>query len=193
MKKILFAAFAAAVALTSCGNRETPAAESVAAEAQTATGGDLASVHVEAVLAQSDLYLSEGKALQEKTEKTQRSWAQREQSLQSEAARLQEKYQKGLITSFDAQNEQKKIEQKIQNYQASAQKEAQTLDEENFVFTNRAQDLLRRAVQEVNAGGKYRMIVDAKALLDADTTLNITSAVLAKVNELYAAEKKSAK
>ena len=61
------------------------------------------------------------------------------------------------------------------------------------MFTNRAQDLLRRAVQEVNAGGKYRMIVDAKALLDADTTLNITSAVLAKVNELYAAEKKSAK
>ena len=188
MKKILFAAFAAAVALTSCGNRETPAAESVAAETQTVAGGDLAYVQVEAVLAQSDLYLSEGKALQEKTEKTQRSWAQREQSLQSEAARLQEKYQKGLITSFDAQNEQK-----IQNYQASAQKEAQTLDEENFVFTNRAQDLLRRAVQEVNAGGKYRMIVDAKALLDADTTLNITSAVLAKVNELYAAEKKSAK
>ena len=186
MKKILFAAFAAAVALTSCGNRET-------AETQTVAGGDLAYVQVEAVLAQSDLYLSEGKALQEKTEKTQRSWAQREQSLQSEAARLQEKYQKGLITSFDAQNEQKKIEQKIQNYQASAQKEAQTLDEENFVFTNRAQDLLRRAVQEVNAGGKYRMIVDAKALLDADTTLNITSAVLAKVNELYAAEKKSAK
>ena len=192
MKKILFAAFAAAVALTSCGNRET-AAESVASGTQAVVGGDLAYVQVEAVLAQSDLYLSEGKALQEKTEKTQRSWAQREQSLQSEAARLQEKYQKGLITSFDAQNEQKKIEQKIQNYQASAQKEAQTLDEENYVFTNRAQDLLRRAVQEVNAGGKYRMIVDAKALLDADTTLNITSAVLAKVNELYAAEKKGAK
>lgn len=192
MKKILFAAFAAAVALTSCGNRETPAAESVAAETQTVAGGDLAYVQVEAVLAQSDLYLSEGKALQEKTEKTQRSWAQREQSLQSEAARLQEKYQKGLITSFDAQNEQKKIEQKIQNYQASAQKEAQTLDEENFVFTNRAQ-ICCAAPYEVNAGGKYRMIVDAKALLDADTTLNITSAVLAKVNELYAAEKKSAK
>ena len=67
MKKILFAAFAAAVALTSCGNRETPAAESVAAETQTVAGGDLAYVQVEAVLAQSDLYLSEGKALQEKT------------------------------------------------------------------------------------------------------------------------------
>ena len=35
MKKILFAAFAAAVALTSCGNRETPAAVSAAAETLT--------------------------------------------------------------------------------------------------------------------------------------------------------------
>ncbi len=193
MKKILFTALAAAVALTSCGTKEAATAETAAAETQAVVNSDFAYVQVEAVLAQCDLYLNEGKALQEKTEKTQRSWAQKEQSLQGEAARLQEKYQKGLITSFDAQNEQKKIEQKIQNYQATAQKEAQTLDEENYVFTNRAQDLLRRAVQDVNAEGKYRMIVDAKALLDADTTLNITSAVLAKVNELYAADKKSAK
>ena len=33
----------------------------------------------------------------------------------------------------------------------------------------------------------------ANALLDADSTLNITPAVLAKVNELYAADKKAAK
>lgn len=188
MKKILFTALAAAVALSSCGNKELPAQE-VAAQMQAVVSSDLAYVQVEAVMAQCDLFLNEGKALQEKTEKTQKAWAQKEQSLQGEAARLQEKYQKGLITSFDAQNEQKKLEQKAQNYQASAQKEAQTLEEENYVFTNRAQDLLRRAVQEVNAGRKYRMIVDAKALLDADTTLNITSVILAKVNELYAADK----
>lgn len=192
MKKILFTALAMAVALASCGNKELPAQE-VAAETQAVVSSDLAYVQVEAVMAQCDLFLNEGKALQEKTEKTQKAWAQKEQSLQSEAARLQEKYQKGLITSFDAQNEQKKIEQKAQNYQVSAQKEAQTLEEENYVFTNRAQDLLRRAVQEVNADRKYRMIVDAKALLDADTTLNITPLILAKVNELYAADKSSSK
>lgn len=190
MKKILFTALAAAAFLASCGQREAATTDGIASVQTQAVGSsDMAYVQVEAVLAQCDLYLNEGKALQEKTEKTQRSWAQKEQSLQGEAARLQEKYQKGLITSFDAQAEQKKIEQKIQNYQAAAQKEAQTLDEENYVFTNRAQDLLRRAVQEVNADGRYRMILDAKALLDADTTLNITSAILSKVNELYAADK----
>ncbi len=37
------------------------------------------------------------------------------------------------------------------------------------------------------------MIVNASALIDADTTLNITPIVLAKVNELYAADQKEAK
>ena len=55
---------------------------------------------------------------------------------------------------------------------------------------NGVQDLIGRAIQAVNAENNYAMIVNASALLQADTTLNITPAVLAKVNELYAAEKK---
>ena len=145
------------------------------------------------MLAQCDLYKSEGVALQEKTEKAQKSWAQREQSLQAEAAQLQEKYQKGLITTRDAQAQQESIQQRVASYQNNAQKEAQTLDEENYVFTNRAQDLLQRAVQEINADKRYKLIINASALIDADTTLNITPAVLKKVNELYAADKKADK
>ena len=144
------------------------------------------------MLAQCDLYQTEGVALQEKTQKAQKSWAQREKNLQAEAAQLQEKYEKGLITSRDAQAQQESIQKKVASYQANAQKEAQTLDEENFVFSNRAQDLLQRAVKEINADGKYKLIINASALIDADTTLNITPAVLAKVNELYAADKKNA-
>ena len=99
---------------------------------------------------------------------------------------MQQKYEKGLITSRDAQAQQESIQKKVASYQSNAQKEAQTLDEENYVFTNRAQDLLHRAVQ-------YKLILNASALIDADTTLNITPAVLAKVNELYAADKKAEK
>ena len=172
--------------------------EQTAQTAQTETtarvgASDIAYVQVEAVLAQCDLFLTEGKALQEKTEKAQKSWAQREQNLQAEVAQLQEKFQKGLITSRDAQAQQESIQKKVASYQSNAQKEAQTLDEENYVFTNRAQDLLHRAVQEINSGKKYKLILNASALIDADTTLNITPAVLAKVNELYAADKKAEK
>lgn len=194
MKKTIFT-LVAAFALTACGTKsaETTAENTDAATSAQACVGDIAYVQVEAVLAQCDLYKTEGAALQEKTEKAQKSWAQREKSLQAEAAQLQEKYQKGLITTNDAQAQQQSIEKRALAYQNSAQKEAQTLDEENFVFTNRAQDLLQRAVQAINAEKKYKMIVNASALIDADTTLNITPAVLAKVNELYAADKKEAK
>lgn len=194
MKKTLFPALAAALVLAACGTKTTEQS-AVAAEtvAQQVVTSDIAYVQVEAVLAQCDLFKTEGVALQEKTEKAQKSWAQREKSLQAEAAQLQEKYEKGLLTSRDAQAQQESIQKKVASYQTTAQKEAQTLDEENYVFTNRAQDLLQRAVQDINADKKYKLIINATALIDADSTLNITPTVLAKVNELYAADKKASK
>ena len=194
MKKTLFPALAAALVLAACGTKTAEqTGDAAEAVAQQVVSSDIAYVQVEAVLAQCDLYKTEGVALQEKTEKAQKSWAQREKGLQAEAAQLQEKYQKGLITSRDAQSQQESIQKRAESYQANAQKEAQTLDEENYVFTNRAQDLLHRAVQEINSGKKYKLIINASALIDADSTLNITPAVLAKVNELYAADKKAVK
>ena len=193
MKKMLFTALVAACAMTACGTKTTETAAAAEEATREIGSSDIAYVQVEAVLAQCDLFLNEGKALQEKTQKAQKSWAQKEQNLQSEAAQLQEKYQKGLITTNDAQAQQQSIEKRVAAYQSSTQKEAQALDEENFVFTNRAQDLLHRAVQDINADKKYKMIVNSTALIDADTTLNITPAVLAKVNELYAADQKAEK
>lgn len=192
MKKIFLFALAAACALTAC-QTGTTTDNQAAAEVATIGGSDIAYVSVEQVLAECELMLGEGQALAEKTQKAQESWAKKEQSLAAEAAQLQEKYEKGLITTRDAQAKQESIQKRVAAYQASAQKEAQTLDEENRVFTNRMQDLVMRAVQEVNAEKQYKMIVNANSLLDADTTLNITPKVLDKVNELYAKEKNEVK
>jgi outer membrane protein len=190
MKKFFFTLLVAALSFASCDNKTaTPAAEGEAAATETVTGGDIAYVRVEYVLAESEIYKTEGVALQEKTQKAQNSWAQKEQNLQYEATQLQEKYQKGLITTADAQKQQESIERKITNYQTSAQKEAESLDEENFVFSNRTQDLILRAIQAINAEKKYKMVVNSTALLDADPALDISDAVLAKVNEFYAADK----
>ena len=193
MKKMLFTALVAACAMTACGTKTTETAAAAEEATREIGSSDIAYVQVEAVLAQCDLFLNEGKALQEKTEKAQKSWAQKEKNLQYEAAQLQEKYQKGLITTADAQATQKSIEQRVAAYQNSAQKEAQTLEEENYVFTNRAQDLLQRAVQAINGDKRYKLIINASALIDADTTLNITPAVLAEVNRLYAEDRKADK
>ena len=187
MKKIFLVAFIAAATMTSCKEAQTEKVDEVATTA-TEVVGDIAFVNTDMVLAESEIFKTEGIALKEKTEKAQQGWARKEQKIQSEAAQLQEKYQKGLITTRDAQAKQEELEKRAADLQTSVQKEAQALEEENFVFTNRMQDLLLRAVQEINADKKYKMVVSSSALLDADMSLDITSAVLAKVNELYAAE-----
>ena len=92
MKKMLFTALVAACAMTACGTKTTETAAAAEEATREIGSSDIAYVQVEAVLAQCDLFLNEGKALQEKTQKAQKSWAQKEQNLQSEAAQLQEKY-----------------------------------------------------------------------------------------------------
>ena len=191
MKKIFLSLMVAAMAFTACEQKAAtePATEGDAAATEAVVEGDLAYVRVEYVLAESEIFKTEGVALQEKTEKAQKSWAQKEKNLQYEATQLQEKYQKGLMTTADFQQKGQALEKRIANFQNNTQKEAQTLEEESFVFNNRMNDLLMRAIKEINADKKYKLVVNATALLDADESLDISADVLAKVNELYVAEK----
>ncbi len=173
--------------LAGCKNAKT--GEAAEAQATDVAANEVAYVQVEAVIAQCDMYTSEGVALQEKIEKAQESLLRKEQRLQNEMVQLQEKYQKGLITTRDAQAKEQELQKKVASYQESAQKEMKTLEEENAVFNNRMNDLMQRAIDEINADGAYKMIINASALLDADESLNITEVVLAKVNEIYKADK----
>lgn len=192
MKRIFIAALAF-LAIVGCkeNKQNTEATEQTATE--VVTEGDLAFVNVDYVLAESDIFQTEGIALRDKTEKTQQKWAKKEQNLQNEINQLAEKYQKGLITTRNAQEKEQELQKRAASMQTAAQKEGKELEEESIVFQNRMNDLLMRAVQEINADKKYKMIVAATALLDADESLNLTEKVLAKVNELYAAEKASSK
>ena len=52
---------------------------------------------------------------------------------------------------------------------------------------NRFQKLTRLALDEINADKRYKMIVNAVSVVDADPTLNISDVVLKKVDELYEA------
>jgi outer membrane protein len=66
-------------------------------------------------------------------------------------------------------------------------KEEQALAEEQAVIMNRFNTLVRKALDEINADKRYKMIVDGMTVIDADPSLNISDLVLAKVDELYEA------
>ena len=191
--KRFFVAALALLAIVGCkeNKQSTKTTEQTATE--VVAGGDLAFVNVDYVFAESEIFKTEGIALRDKTEKAQQKWAKKDQNLQNEMHQLAEKYQKGLITTRNAQEQEQKLQERAVSMQTAAQKEGKELEEENIVFQNRVNDLLMRAIQEINADKKYKMIVAATALLDADESLNLTEKVLAKVNELYQAEKQNTK
>ena len=175
--------------------------------------GDVVYVNLENILNMSKLYAKEGVALQTKVQafqqkaaSAQESWAKKEQNLaneynklQNEAMKLQQDYEKGLITTLNAQKKGEELAQKEQSIQsrlstlqASAQseseqlaKEEQALAEEQVVIMNRFQELTRKAIKEINADGRYKMILDGMSVVDADPSLNISELVLVKVDELY--------
>jgi outer membrane protein len=223
MKKSLLFALAAVAMLSACNNTEkadkpVEATTTESTEVKTVecvASGDVVYIDVDFMLASSKLYAAEGKALEAKMQEvqtraasTQEGWAQKEQSiaaeynkLQNDAVKLQQDYEKGLITTLSAQQkgeELAKKEQSIQtrmsSLQTTAQKEGeqlakdeQALAEEQIVLMNRFQELTRKALEEINADKRYKMILNAASVIDADPSLNISSLVLQKVDELYEA------
>ena len=177
--------------------------------------GDVVYMDLDFMLASSKLYAAEGKALEAKMQEfqtravaAQEGWTKSEQSLaaeynklQNDAVKLQQDYEKGLITTLNAQQkgeELAKKEQSIQTrmntLQSTVQKEGeqlakdeQALAEEQLVIMNRFQELTRKALEEINADKRYKMILNATSVIDADPTLDISSLVLKKVDELYEA------
>lgn len=177
--------------------------------------GDVVFIDLDYIMATSKFYAVEGVALetkaqnfQQKSLTMQENWAKKEQNLaaeysklQAEAAKLEEDYAKGLITTLNAQKKQEEIQAKantiqtkMNNFQATVQTEGvelqmeeQALNEEQLVLMNRFKTLASKAIDEINADRRYKMIINAVSVVDADPALNISDLVLERVNALYEA------
>ena len=224
MKKSLLFALAAVAMLGACNNAEKAQEKNGEATVSDTTevrtvecvaSGDVVYIDLDYMLASSKLYAAEGKALetkmqefQQKANTTQEAWAKKEQNLaaeynklQQEAVKLQQDYEKGLITTLNAQQKgeelakkEQSIQSRMNSFQTTVQKEGeelakqeQALAEEQMVIMNRFQELTRKALNDINADKRYKMILNAASVVDADPTLNISSLVLKKVDELYEA------
>lgn len=222
-KSILFvvalSSLFASCAGTSTNNEDKVATSSDTTEVRTVecvASGDVVFVDLDYIMASSKLYATEGSALEAKVKEfqqrattAQESWAKKEQNLaneynklQSDAMKLQQDYEKGLITTLNAQQKQEDLQKKGESIQtrmnalqSTVQTEGQKLQEEEMALTeeqavlmNRFQQLTRLALDQINADKRYKMIVNAVSVVDADPTLNISDVVLKKVDELYEAE-----
>ncbi len=180
------------------------------------TSGDVVFVDLDYIMASSKFNAKEGVELetkmqnfQQKSLATQEGWKKKEENLaneynklQVEAAKLEEDYAKGLITTLNAQKKQEEIQTKansiqtkMNNFQATVQTEGQdlqveeqNLNEEYVVLMNRFKNLVSKAIDEINADRRYKMIINAVSVVDANPELNISDIVLERVDALYEAE-----
>lgn len=161
--------------------------------------GDIVYVDMAYLSAQCKLSLTEGKDLDTKLEayeaelkRANDAWMAKEQALQAEAAKIQDDYQKTLITSITFQQKGEDLQRRYAEFQNSVQNEAgklaqqeQALAEEQMVLGTRFTTLLKKAVENVNSQGQYKMVVTSDVLIDADESLNISALVLAEMDKLY--------
>lgn len=223
MKKSILFIVALSSLLASCAGTSTNKEEATATSSDTTevrtvecvASGDVVFVDLDYIMASSKLFASEGSALETKVKEfqqraatAQEGWAKKEQNLaneynklQADAIKLQQDYEKGLITTLNAQQKQEDLQKKgesiqtrMNSLQSTVQTEGQKLQEEELalaeeqsVLMNRFQKLTRLALDEINADKRYKMIVNAVSVVDADPTLNISDVVLKKVDELYEA------
>ena len=223
MKKSILFIVALSSLLASCAGTSTNKEEATATSSDTTevrtvecvASGDGVFVDLDYIMASSKLFASEGSALETKVKEfqqraatAQEGWAKKEQNLaneynklQADAIKLQQDYEKGLITTLNAQQKQEDLQKKgesiqtrMNSLQSTVQTEGQKLQEEELalaeeqsVLMNRFQKLTRLALDEINADKRYKMIVNAVSVVDADPTLNISDVVLKKVDEFYEA------
>lgn len=161
--------------------------------------GDIVYLDVAYLSVSSKIYQSEGTAFekkladfQSKAQKTQTTWQNKEQAFANEAQKVQDDYNKSMITSITAQQKMEDIERRVAEYQQKMQREGEALAkeekqlaEEQMVLDTRFAKLVQLAVENVNADGRYKMIVRKDVVVDANEQLNITNLVLAEMDKLY--------
>jgi outer membrane protein len=194
MKKVFVTALAV-FALAACKNTgagtET-GSETSAEGARVETVYDIAYIQMDSLVQNYDRFRDLSAAFETKATKVTGDLEARARALQNEVTSFQDKINKGLMTTRDAQAEQTRIETKGQQFEADRQVQVNELAEEEQVMTNQVFHAINDYVAKFNADLRYKMIVTTSGgnpIIHADPALNITNEVLKGLNEEYAAEK----
>lgn len=148
----------------------------------------VAYVFVDSVLANYDYYKVLTDKLMANKSNLERELASKGETFQKDVAEFQRKVDKKLITSWDAEAQQKQLSERQQvlvNLQGDMQD--RLLQEEQAV-TQELHDSVMTAVNDVNARLGYNIILSntfGGGLLYAESYMNITPQVLDRLNESY--------
>jgi len=171
-----------------CNKTGTVAADGKSAEAR----GGIVFVELDSVIANFDMAKDKSTELEEKTRNSEAELTAKSQSFDRDVRDYQNKAQKGLITRATAAEMEQTLAQQQQTLLALRDQMAYNLNEEGVVAQRQVLEYINMYLAEFNAEHGYQYILARQfpgPILFSDSTLDISAAVIAGLNEKYNAEK----
>ncbi|MEN6619906.1 MAG: OmpH family outer membrane protein [Rikenellaceae bacterium] len=158
-----------------------------------ASSGSIVYIQIDSLVNQYDMFNDLKSELESKAQIIQDDLNKKGRAFERDVNDFKEKAQKGLITRAQGEAQQQQLgirEQELQNL--SQQKQMEMAEEQQVLF-RKVMDALDKYLVKYNKEKKYSLILNtssaSKTILQGDSTLNITKAIVNGLNEEYVAKK----
>ena len=189
MKKYMFLAAAAIVALASCNNASPKMDEQPATANDNATGGvKIAYVEVDSLMTQYEFCKEFTLILQKKSNNARNTLNQKGQALQSAMANFHQKLNNNGFTSREqAESQQAAIQRQQQSLQELQARLENELGKETAKYNEGLRDSLQHFLAAYNKDKKYDLILTKQGdnILLANKRYDITNDVINGLNKHY--------
>ena len=195
MKKYMFFAAAAMVALASCNNESPKMDEKPAAEAGQEGGVKIAYVEVDSLMTQYEFCKEFTLILEKKSTNARNTLNSKGQALQSAMANFQQKLQNNGFTSREqAEGQQAAIQRQQQSLQELQARLENELGNETAKYNEGLRDSLQHFLDAYNKDKKFDLILTKQGdnILYAAKRFDITNDVINGLNKRYKSTLKTA-
>ena len=154
--------------------------------------GEIVYVQLDRILQEYDMANDKRSVVETKAQNIQAEVTRRGKKLEKDINDFQDKVQKGLMTSSVAEVQQQKLQKAQDDFNLYAQQKQAEIQEEQIVMMNQLADAIKTWLDTYNETMGYAMILTNQGgapVITADSTLDITDAVIAGLNEEYVATK----
>jgi outer membrane protein len=188
MKKNMFLALAAVVALASCNN-ESPKMDEQPAAAESSQGGvKIAYIEVDSLMTQYEFCKEFTLVLQKKSNNARNTLNAKGQQLQSAMQNFQQKLNNNGFTSREqAESQQAAIQRQQQSLQELQARLENELASETSKYNDGLRDSLQHFLNDYNKDKKYDLILTKQGdnILLASKRFDITNDVINGLNKRY--------
>ncbi len=186
---IILALFALSF-IGACKNDTQPTATTTGAADTTGTSptqGQIVFVESDTVLARYEAFAGKLSSLEGRLAQAEQTHQQRVRSLEREVQQVQQRMQQGLLSANQIAGEQERIARREQEILQQRDRVVRELQQAQLELNEELQDNVKRVLEELQKEKGYAYILSygpGTGVLMADSTLDITEEVLARLNAI---------